>query len=889
MNNNVIFNVSDLNLLPIAIGLVDASGLLSFTNRAFDQLCAARASGWDRPFEESLFPGERLAFRGALAAILAGQSVIRLEASLLEPTSARATGKAGAQSALVALTLLRNPEPIFGCDCLLMMQSLETIPDVTLSPAAAAGSAATQRAPDVQPADRSQPGQRRRSDQSDGLSLAMQLRAVVDNLPEPVWLKGVDRRFVLVNRQFEDVYGLPQSEILGRTAAEILGEDVAALAEAEDARAIAAGLPVVYPTFLERDGGRRYYEVTKIAIRAPSGEFVGILGYALDVTATKQREDVLAAAIREQQLVFEHTSVGIVFVRQSVIARVNDAFGQIFGYSQDELLGATVASLPMFQVAWPQWQAPADAATPSVPGASPTIVTEQVFVRRDGQRVTCSIYARALNEDDQSQGMVYALIDVSAQRESERKLAETRALLDAVIEHLPSVVSVRDAESGRYVHFSRSAEKMVGRQREDILGHTPFEVYPPEDADEVESVARLVIQTGQRFSTTTSIVNQLTGKTGFAQRTTIPIVDEAGKVRYVMNLGEDITEKISSDRALRESEARFRQFASNVDQALFWSDPDRSSWHFQNAVFEEIWGVSRQQLALQPDVPMQAILEADRDIFRQAQQLEKLLQRVDVEFRVENPIRGVRWVRMRTVSSRAEGGAVRVFGTMDDITERKQHEQERIERLVQQRDKLVKEVHHRIKNNLQGVVGLLQHSARTKPGLAEELKEIAGQISAIAQVHGLQTGESADIGVVDLVKAVVLALSRAIGREFKTEIAASLTDWALQESEGVACALVINELAANAVAHAKGDAGLRLFADGADALVVEVWNGGELPESFEPAGAKTKASGIGLMRALVPRKGGDLKFTQADSIVTATLRLSPPAIYRRDEDSADWG
>jgi two-component sensor histidine kinase len=189
---------------------------------------------------------------------------------------------------------------------------------------------------------------------------------------------------------------------------------------------------------------------------------------------------------------------------------------------------------------------------------------------------------------------------------------------------------------------------------------------------------------------------------------------------------------------------------------------------------------------------------------------------------------------------------------------------------------------------LQGVVGLLQHAARGKAGLADELKEVAGQISAIAQVHGLQMGDSSDIGVVELVKAVVLALSRAIGYEFKTEVAPSLTNWALQESEGVACALVINELAANAVAHSTGEAGLRLYADGEDALVIEVWNAGQLPDSFEPAGAKTKASGIGLMRALVPRKGGNLKFSQANGIVTATLRLCSPAIFSSGDGNQDW-
>ena len=49
---------------------------------------------------------------------------------------------------------------------------------------------------------------------------------------------------------------------------------------------------------------------------------------------------------------------------------------------------------------------------------------------------------------------------------------------------------------------------------------------------------------------------------------------------------------------------------------------------------------------------------------------------------------------------------------------------------MQQRDVLVREVHHRIKNNLQGVAGLLQHAAQTKPALSREINEVIGQILA---------------------------------------------------------------------------------------------------------------------------------------------------------------
>jgi two-component sensor histidine kinase len=104
----------------------------------------------------------------------------------------------------------------------------------------------------------------------------------------------------------------------------------------------------------------------------------------------------------------------------------------------------------------------------------------------------------------------------------------------------------------------------------------------------------------------------------------------------------------------------------------------------------------------------------------------------------------------------------------------------------------------------------------------------------------------------------------------------------------VACALVINELAANAAAHGKGECGLKLYATGQDVVVIEIWNSGLLPDNFDNVGPKNRASGLGLIRALVPRKGGSLSLSNADGVVRATLTLSPPAIYRMGDADSGW-
>jgi nitrogen-specific signal transduction histidine kinase len=89
-----------------------------------------------------------------------------------------------------------------------------------------------------------------------------------------------------------------------------------------------------------------------------------------------------------------------------------------------------------------------------------------------------------------------------------------------------------------------------------------------------------------------------------------------------------------------------------------------------------------------------------------------------------------------------------------DVTEQRAADQARLEAAIAQREMLVKEVHHRIKNNLQGVAGLLQQNAQRHPEAASAIAEAVGQVHAIAQVHGLQVGMSGPLRVRNVTEAI---------------------------------------------------------------------------------------------------------------------------------------
>ena len=101
------------------------------------------------------------------------------------------------------------------------------------------------------------------------------------------------------------------------------------------------------------------------------------------------------------------------------------------------------------------------------------------------------------------------------------------------------------------------------------------------------------------------------------------------------------------------------------------------------------------------------------------------------------------------------GPKVLILGVFRDLSTRRRLEAQRLDRERRQRETLVREVHHRIKNHLQGLLGLLEQHARSHPESGEALKVVMTQIGSIAQTHGLQSrSEQHELRLCELVQSI---------------------------------------------------------------------------------------------------------------------------------------
>jgi PAS domain S-box-containing protein len=223
-----------------------------------------------------------------------------------------------------------------------------------------------------------------------------------------------------------------------------------------------------------------------------------------------------------------------------------------------------------------------------------------------------------------------------------------------------------------------------------------------------------------------------------------------------------------------------------------------------------------------------------------------------------------------------------VLSAIVDISDRKQKE-ERIRAALKEKDVLLGEIHHRVKNNLQIVGSLLdlQSAQVSDPFVLQVLRDGQNRIRSMALIHQTlyQSNDFAEVDFSQFLDALVPRLVGSFGVDpERIRLAMAPTTVRLPINSAVPCGLIVNELVTNAFKHAfpDGRAGeialdLTAEADGRVCLAVSD-DGVGLPDDFEVG--QTTTLGLQLIALLADQLGGTLTIERANP--TRFLVRFPP-------------
>jgi len=345
----------------------------------------------------------------------------------------------------------------------------------------------------------------------------------------------------------------------------------------------------------------------------------------------------------------------------------------------------------------------------------------------------------------------------------------------------------------------------------------------------------------------------------------------------------DITAQKQAQEMIRESEAKFRSLVDQsvdgvvlVDQSgvvIEWNHGEEQITGIprSEAIGSYFWEI--QQRIMFPE--RRSVLTTDHlrlaffntFITGQSPQLGRAFEANIVS------ATGERKVILQTAFLIKSEGGPRIGAIVRDITERKQAE-ERLRAALEEKEALLREVHHRVKNNLQAMIALMDMQANQ---IEDEvvrtfLKELEGQARTMSLVYEqlYQSENLARVKVPSYLHQLTGYILESFGKKSTHTLHLDVDDISLDVAQAMPCGLIINELYTNALKHAfppgfQGDPVVRieLHQAGQEIHLTVSDNGAGLPQSLD--WRKGRSLGMRLVNLWVTHQlGGTLEINSTN-------------------------
>ncbi|MFN6513667.1 MAG: PAS domain S-box protein [Nostoc sp. CreGUA01] len=613
---------------------------------------------------------------------------------------------------------------------------------------------------------------------------------------------------------------------------------------------------VIYP-----DGSVHWLTGKGRGVYNEAGEAVRMLGVIIDISATKQAE----AALRESEARFQ------AFMNNSpVLAWITDTDGRVvylnqtylrtFKLQPEQAIGQSIFDLYPAEIAQQHFN-----HIRTVIETNQVLEVMEIAPRPDGTLGEFLVYKFPILGLSAQKLVGRVAIDITERKILERELAHQQQLLDAFISSAPVGLTVLD----RQLHFTlmnQALAQMNGVQAADHIGKSVWEIIP-DLAPKLEPIFQHVLTTGE------SILDwEISGETpkhpGVKRTWLVSCFAIPSQTEEPIGMGIVVVEISDRKRAQQMLELQ-AVITRNIAEGICLIRANDGIIVYANPKFEQMFGYDPGELINQhvsiinygdenntPEDISQVIITA-------------VFQHGEATYEVHNVKKDGTsfWCNATTsVFEHPEYGSVLV-AVQQDITEHKQAE-EKIKVSLKEKEVLLKEIHHRVKNNLGIVSSLLQMQCRRTqdPQVSAILRDSQNRIASIALVHEklYRSEDLADIDFAQYIPDLTTHLFDSYNvSSSQIKLKIQVDNASLDIETAIPCGLIINELVSNALKYAfvdnrEGEIEVKFYQDSECTLILIIRdNGIGLPENFDTKKAKTL--GITLVQGLVKQLRGKLE------------------------------
>ncbi|MFG6414249.1 putative bifunctional diguanylate cyclase/phosphodiesterase [Roseateles sp. DC23W] len=269
------------------------------------------------------------------------------------------------------------------------------------------------------------------------------------------------RTLVRCNQRYAEIYGFASPEAaVGRSSVELYeSEEVARSLGRRAYPVLAAGETFRSEQLMLRQNGEKFWAHLTGRLINPEDPAAGSIWIVDDIHDRKLADAKLADLHAEQQLIFDHAMVGIVFLRGRRVTRCNRAFEQLFGYGPGELDGQLSRT---WYLSDEDWQAAGDLCyQPLASGES--FHGELLLGRKDGSPVWCEVRSKAIDRSDLSRGSIWITQDITSRKLVEQELVNAKQQLEALVAQRTEQLSQTVAELQLKIAEQQAAEARAQR------------------------------------------------------------------------------------------------------------------------------------------------------------------------------------------------------------------------------------------------------------------------------------------------------------------------------------------------------------------------------------------------------------------------------------------
>lgn len=616
----------------------------------------------------------------------------------------------------------------------------------------------------------------------------------------------------------------------------------------------------------------------RVVERDSSGRAVRVAGTNADITERKQAEEDqrrLASIVENANVaIFSRTLDGIVLTW-------NPGAEKLLGYTAAEAIGQSITFIV------PPGR-PANLARNNESLLRGEVVTRESHrLTKDGSVIdVLASHSPIRDSVGNIVGASVIIQDITALRQTQAVLKESEERFRDLTE-LSSDWSWEQDREFRFVGVSAGAASLHGGiSREAHYGKTRWELPGTDVVNTTWAAHQAQLRAHLPFR---DLLLRRVGRDGeehYIQVSGKPVFDAAGVFCGYRGVASDVSGKLNIENELRESDARLRAAFDQaaVGMGLRTVKDVNSRWLRVNRKLCEMFGYTEAEMLSLTTEELTPTEEWRLAITSRMKLISDEAGTATREKRYRRKDGSIFWglITLSAVRDRV-GTPIYYVSIIHDITDRKLHEQERRKYDRNQRQAFVREVHHRIKNHVQGVAGLLLRRAQLQPALADEMKVAVAQLQSVAVVHGLQGSSGTQPTLGEMVPAICEAVQGYAAGRVKIVIKSTTRmAVAVSEDEAVPIALIVNELLMNAVKHTLPTDAEQVVAvhldEGANEVRLTITNPGVLPSGFDTQRSALSGSGLRIVRSLLPLSGARLDIATVGNSVRVTLELRAPVI-----------